>query len=45
MDSIVESYTDSDVEQLTHDVSSNFCYFSPPSGQTDLGELPYIVII
>lgn len=27
MDSIVESYTDSDVEQVGHDVSSNLSYF------------------
>lgn len=36
MDSIVESYTDSDVEQVGHDVSSNFSYFPPPREQTDL---------
>lgn len=28
MDSIVESYTDSDVEQVGHDVSSHLSYFS-----------------
>lgn len=31
MDSIVESYTDSDVEQLGHDVSSSFGYFPHPN--------------
>lgn len=38
MDSIVESYTDSDVEQLGHDVSSSFGYFPHPTEQTDLSD-------
>lgn len=38
MDSIVESYTDSDVEQLGHDVSSNLTYLSSSRVlSTDLG--------